>query len=71
MSGNQMTSSDASRIQSAEATSGDGGVSEDEFAARAQSAAAGHDNDAAAAAGWEQGRQGGGEQGNGGEGGKK
>jgi hypothetical protein len=72
MSGN-MTSSDASRIQSAEAKSGDGGVSGDGFAARAQSAAAGHENGAAAAAGGggdAQGQQGGNEQA-GGEGGKQ
>jgi hypothetical protein len=63
MSGN-MTSSDASRIQSAEAKTGDGGVSGDGFAARAQSAAAGHENDAAAAGGGgdAQGHQGGNEQ---------
>jgi len=62
MSGN-VTSSDASRIQSAEARSGDGGVSGDGFAARAQSAAAGHENEAAAAgAAGEEGR---GEQGGG------
>jgi len=74
MSGN-MTSSDASRIQSPEATSGDGGVSGDGFAARAQSAAAGHEN-AAAAGGEGQGQGGGGQGGGvggqeGGEGGKK
>ena len=68
-----MTSSDASRIQSAEAKSGDGGVRGDGFAARGQSAAAGHENDAAAAAagcGDAQGQQGGNEQA-GGESGKQ
>jgi len=74
MSGN-MTSSDASRIQSAEAKSGDGGVSGDGFAARAQSAAAGHENDAATAGGGgdAQGQQGGqgGDGQSGGDGGKK
>ena len=65
-----MTSSDASRIQSAEAKSGDGGVSGDGFAARAQSAAAGHENDAAAAGGGDaQGEAEGGQSG--GDGGKK
>jgi len=66
MSGN-MTLSDASRIQSAEARSGDGGVSGDGFAARAQSAAA------AAGGGNAQGQQGGkGEGGQSeGDGGKK
>ena len=67
-----MTSSDVSRIQSAEATSGNGGVSGDVFAARAQSAAAGHENDAAAAGatgGEGRGEQGGGHSGE--DGGKK
>lgn len=43
-SGNYMSPSDASRVQSAEARAGSGGVSSGGFAARAQSASAGHAN---------------------------
>jgi hypothetical protein len=42
-SGKPMTSSDASRIQATEAKQSGGGVEKGGFAARAQSAAAGHE----------------------------
>jgi|EP00953_Heterococcus_sp_UTEX-ZZ885_P006316 hypothetical protein len=50
-----MTSDAASRIQSATAKSGDGGVSKGSFAAKAQSAAATNANAAAAQGGGAQG----------------